>query len=178
MQINFINSIEDLINMELFMDSIDKKKILYSKFTKLLLIAYYIYMILVYLYTLNQFDWNITLAAYLGVTFLLLTLVVHIFIRFAKNLKRYKYKKAYLIAMKQNPCLFDPVTILASQSMLIISKNNSERIIAYHEIHKVIENYNSIYILDKSSKVILIIPNNAFKTSTEKFNFINILQPN
>ena len=182
MLLKYTNSIEDLIELHLFLDTIKKNRIFYFKFRKIFLYVIYIFCICCIIYSfslISKYSFAIEVIRGEGLNILGIIILVILFNRLVKLEPKFylsRIKKAYKLAIEKNLNLIKEKEVTLKPNKFVVTIDNSETEINFESIYKIVENNDKIYILNKGYKALLIIPYEAFKDNDEKLDFLKLVK--
>ncbi len=182
MLLKYTNSIEDLIELHLFLNTIKKNRVFYFKFREIVLYACYLYCLgaIVYLFSLlYKYSFNIKLIGTVIIgtlVIIILVLLLHRIVKLEPKFYLNRLKKYYKLVIEKNPNFAkEKEVILKPNKFIATYVDNSQREINFESIYRIVENNDKIYILNKKYQALLIIPYEAFKDNDEKLDFLKLV---
>jgi len=179
MILKYTNSIEDLIELHLFLDTIKKNRVFYFKFRKIFLYVIYIFCICCIIYSFSliyKYSFATEVIREEGVYilgFISLFILLNKIVKLEPKFYLRRIEKAYKLAIEKNLTLIKEKEVTLKPNKFVVTIDNSQTEINFESIYKIFENNNKIYILKKRYKALLIIPYEAFKDNDEKLDFLS-----
>lgn len=170
MEIKFENTINEYIELQLYLSKKDKKQKLFFMILKYFFIFFCIVEAIKYFITHDDLSRYLLLIFFMFIIFLWIIIVPKLIYN--------AIKKGMNITVNKNPNMLSRRIMNIFENKIIISdiEDNNKIEFNINDIYKVVKLKSSLYIFKDEVKVYAIINLNAFKNESDKNKFLTLLE--